>query len=295
MKKINFNFNLDSKTKYLIEETYKEIRNHPILEKWLEKYPKSEEEIKSNVFKLKTMIENEEKAALITSRRMIDNEYYESLDGDFELIYQKYPFLVKEELKTNHKSYYLNEDVSIEHLLADVSELAKKENSEYKQVMAKILNCYKENKGVFLYGPMGIGKTYLMHAFLNYFIKDSHKKVYSIRINDLIQNFLNRNKTEEFSIYFNKVTTVPILLIDDIGSEVINDFGRDSVLFTVLDERLKHQKLTFFTSNHNILNLEELYQSDKYQKDYSDKALRITERIRSLAVEVQMVGVNRRY
>lgn len=295
MEKINFNFNMDETTKNLIEQTYQRIRNHPILEKWLEKYPKDENEIKNNVFKLERMIQNEEQAALLISRAMIKDEYYETLDGDFEVIYQKYPFLIEEDLKTKHRIGYLNEDVSLEHLLADVSEIAKKENSEYKQVMAKILNSYKENKGVFLYGEMGIGKTYLIHAFLNYFIKEYNQKVYSIRINNLIQNFVNRNKSEEFAQYFNKIVTIPILLIDDIGSEIVDDFGRDTVLFPILDERLKHKKITFFTSNHNIENLEMIYGKDKYRTDYSDNAARVMERIKALTVQIQMVGKNRRY
>lgn len=295
MERINFNFKMDDTTKKLIEDTYQRIRNHPILEKWLIKYPKNENEIKTNIFKLEKMIQSEEQAALLTSRSMIRSEYYETLDGDFEVIYQKYSFLIEEDLKTKHRVGYLNDDVSLEHLLADVSEIAKKESNDYKQVMAKILNSYKENKGVFLYGSMGIGKTYLLHAFLNYFIKEYNQKVYSIRVNNLILNFANRNKSEEFEQYFNKIVTVPILLIDDIGSEIVDDFGRDTVLFSVLDERLNHKKLTFFTSNHTIENLETIYKTDKYRTDYSDNAARVIERIRALSVEIQMVGKNRRY
>lgn len=295
MERINFNFKMDDTTKKLIENTYQRIRNHPILEQWLTKYPKNETEIKANIFKLEKMIQSEEQAALLTSRAMVQSEYYETLDGDFEVIYQKYPFLIEEDLKTKHRTGYLNDDVSLEHLLADVSEIAKKESNDYKQVMAKILNSYKENKGVFLYGSMGIGKTYLLHAFLNYFIKEYNQKVYSIRVNNLILNFANRNKSEEFEQYFNKIVTVPILLIDDIGSEIVDDFGRDTVLFSVLDERLNHKKLTFFTSNHTIENLEAIYKTDKYRTDYSDNAARVIERIRALSVEIQMVGNNRRY
>lgn len=296
MQKLNIELSNNSDFEKSKKLTYDKIRNHPILKNWLEKYPKSEKEVLDNIFKLEKMIHNEEEASLITSQVMTKDLYYETLDESFDFYYKKYDFIVQEENQYPHLNGYLFQDIPTDFLKADVSKLAQSEDVEYQETMQQILNAFKNNKGAYLYGEMGVGKTYLIHAFLNYFINEYQLICASVRSNDMIRQFSLRSKNaDEYMDYFYQMTTVPVLLIDDIGSETVEDFGRDTVLFSVLDERMKNNRLTYFTSNLDLENLELHFKADKYGREFEHKAQRIIERIKTLCTPVLMKGVNRRY
>lgn len=276
---------------------YQTYRNHPILLKWLEKYPQTEEMLLEHMIAIEKMILDEEQARMYTTLEMTNGKtHYPSLDGDFEIIMLKYPFLKQEESKLTHKKNYIRYIPDNKLLLANVADIIKEENKETQAVITEVNKLYKQKKGVYLFGNMGVGKTYLMYAFLNLLIRNENKKVMAVRINELLTDFeLRKRNIDEFQLLMEETIRAEILLLDDLGSEIVNDFTRDSVLFTILDERMRKEKLTYFTSNLDFQQLEHHYAHEKYNVIADDKAMRILERVKTLSNEIILTGKNRRY
>lgn len=156
----------------------------------------------------------------------------------------------------------------------------------------------KEEKGLFVYGPMGVGKTFMFKRFAKKFAQQG-KRVGFLNITDLQSKYMNTFSSEES----NKAThnfketykKVDVLFIDDIGAETIYSWFREGFLFDVLNERMENKLLTFFTSNYPIKELIKI--EAKTEKKYKDdvKSARLIERIRALTKEFKLDGKNKRY
>lgn len=153
-------------------------------------------------------------------------------------------------------------------------------------------------KGLYLNGSFGSGKTYLVCAMLNELAKkgvDIIVVYYPELLRSLKETFnLKENNMESnFGARMNALKKVSILFIDDIGAEVVTPWGRDEILGTILQYRMDASLPTFFTSNLDIKALEEHLSSTKGEVD-KVKARRLIERIKQLTCEVELVSKNRR-
>lgn len=149
-----------------------------------------------------------------------------------------------------------------------------------------------KNKGLYLHGNFGCGKTYLIAAALNELAKNDVKSaiVFWPEFLKYLKTLFNSDGFEEV---MNKVMKAPILLIDDIGAENTTAWSRDEILCPILQYRMDEGLKTFFTSN---LTLEELEIHLSITKDGADivKAKRIIERIKQLTTDSEMESKNLR-
>jgi len=91
------------------------------------------------------------------------------------------------------------------------------------------------------------------------------------------------------------IKRVPVLMMDDIGSESMSSWTRDEILGPILQHRMLEKLPTFFSSNFNLEQLEHHLAFSQRGEEEPVKAKRIMERIRTLATPVQLKGKNRRY
>ena len=150
-------------------------------------------------------------------------------------------------------------------------------------------------KGLYLYGPFGTGKTYSMIALCNELAKVG-KTCAFVKMNDFISSArkLAVDDPGRLQEIIETLRRVEFLFLDDIGSESVSAFGRDDVLFTILDKRMESKKTTFFSSNQDMKSLEQHYTYDRNLKQEQLKAQRLIERIRILSEPVCLDGKNRR-
>lgn len=133
-------------------------------------------------------------------------------------------------------------------------------------------------KGLYLYGEKGRGKTYTASAIGIQAIRDKNsvRMVKAHRIGDML-------KYGSMDDALHLLVTPKLLIIDDIGADNTSEWAV-SRLRAVIDERYDSMKPTVFTSNYSTQELErELDQGDK-------TAGAIISRIREMAKPLHMQG-----
>lgn len=198
-----------------------------------------------------------------------------------------------------NKNKYLNNvytfDIPEEIRHADLKEIYKEDKNRHKVIkyiglFIKNYQIDKNQKGLYLYGNFGCGKTYLISAMLNELAKKNIKSAIIFWPEYLRMLKVSFN-TNEFNDNFNKIKEMPILLIDDIGAENITAWSRDEILCSILQYRMEEHLPTFFTSN---LDLEALEKHLSINGTSDVKARRIIERIKQLTNTEEMISKNLR-
>lgn len=146
-------------------------------------------------------------------------------------------------------------------------------------------------KGLYLNGSFGTGKTYLISALFNELAKRGvHSAIvyYPEFLRSLKESF-----DTDYKDKFRYIRKTDVLLLDDIGAEVVSSWGRDEILGSILQYRMEEGLPTFFTSNLTLQELEEhLALSNRGVEKV--KARRIIERIEYMTEEMKLISKNRR-
>lgn len=206
----------------------------------------------------------------------------------------------KFEKKLIKEQNYLNNiylfDIPKEIKEARLDKIYMKDANRFEVIewLHKFVNNYdtnKNQKGLYLYGNFGCGKTYLVSAMFN---ELAHRNVKSAIIYwpEYLRNLKSSFDTD-FKDKFEYIKTVPLLLIDDIGAESVTSWSRDEILGPILQYRMQESLPTFFTSNLDIKALE-LHLSMSKEGIENIKAKRIIERISQLSEIKTMISKNLR-
>lgn len=173
----------------------------------------------------------------------------------------------------------------------DVNDKARVELLTY---IKEFIKDYPNKKGVYLSGSFGSGKSFILNALLNELSRKGSKCVslyYPLLLKRLKDSFNSKN--ESYEQIYNELVTTDVLLIDDIGAENNTPWARDEVLGGILQSRMDNNKITFFTSNFTLEELE-VHLSETTSTSDKIKARRIIERIKELTVPISLIGENKR-
>lgn len=149
----------------------------------------------------------------------------------------------------------------------------------------------EHQKGLYLHGNFGCGKTYLVSAMFNELaLKDVKSAIvfWPEFLRDLKASF-----GTDFKEKYERVKKAPLLLIDDIGAEATTAWGRDEIFCPLIQYRMEENLPTFFTSNLNLKELEEHFSVSRDSVDHV-KAGRIISRIEQLTDDIEMISANLR-
>ena len=221
--------------------------------------------------------------------------------GLIDVEYMKCPTkLADEEIRNVAKmvdSMYMPKDV-MEAKLQNIDMLFDDSRVKVVRAAKDFLNVVDETgklpeRGLYIYGPFGIGKSYILGALAN---ELAIRKIRTVAV--YVPEFLREMKQSIQDHSMNEkidfVKKAQVLMLDDIGAETMSAWTRDEVLGTILQYRMAEKLPTFFTSNFNLDELEHhLAHTQRGEKEVV-KAARIMERIRMVSIPVQLEGENRR-
>ena len=150
-----------------------------------------------------------------------------------------------------------------------------------------------DQKGLYIYGDMGVGKSFMLAAMAHELSETKKVATTIIHYPSFAIDVRNGIKDNSVKEQIDAVKEAEVLVLDDIGAEQFSSWIRDDVLQVILQYRMIEELPTFFTSNYSFADLEAKLSNGR-QGDETWQAKRVMERIRFLAKEVHLKGVNRR-
>lgn len=222
--------------------------------------------------------------------------YYNNLayDGILQVEKKACLFERKKLEDEKHLSMYLINDMPEDYRTVSFESLKlESEETAYRKTVSVAMQYCKEGKGLYLYGPMGTGKTYLSACAANYMARHN-QKVCFIHYPSFTRKMAALVKTGEYQKEAERLCYCDFLVIDDIGAEAVTPWNRDQILLPVLSKRYDSHLLTWFTSNEDMKSLKEHFVSTGKGGEENMKAERIIERIENLSEMKTLLGEDRR-
>lgn len=148
-------------------------------------------------------------------------------------------------------------DASAHELAAHAFQACKKFADEFKT--------YNEDN-LFLYGTVGVGKTFLSNCIANQVLNAGHSVIYvtTFTLFDIFQKYVFEklpNAREEYQNIFN----CDLLIIDDLGTELGNAFTT-SQFFMCINERLLRKKSTIISTNLSLNQILDQYSERSFSR-----------------------------
>ena len=162
---------------------------------------------------------------------------------------------------------------------------------------AKSLSERKIKRGLFFYGGMGTGKTFLAALIAREFILQGKKVIFGdvpALLTKLKQTF--DNAAVSTSSVLDSCCDCDLLILDDLGTGQVTEWSV-GILYQVINDRYNAEKPVVVTSNYDLRGLSErLVVKDKYGKIIDEfSAKRITSRLKEMCVQGLLGTHDRRY
>ena len=305
MKKVEFHYDYQEREKKLFEEMYERLSNDERIQHFLNLNSLNDTFLQSNINKFNHWIMELDECSTCegldacrkkNTGKVLSVEYADTL----MFVEAACSYLIKKIEKETYLSNFWICDIPenlTEVSLKDID--LKGENSDYLSIVKRLalwLSEEKPNTGYYLYGDVGVGKTFLTACIANDYARRekkvafAHVPTFSLRI----RNFLDDKLAFEKEIY--RLKNVDLLVFDDIGAESGSSWFRDEILLPILNYRMEKRAITCFTSNLSQKQLEVHYKFMRNKSGNGDElnAIRIMERIRSLSHEIKLDSYNRR-
>ena len=149
-------------------------------------------------------------------------------------------------------------------------------------------------KGLYLYGDFGVGKSFMVAALAHDLSERRGVSSTLLHYPSFVIDVKNAIGDGNVKTLVDEIKLSEVLILDDIGAEQSTAWVRDEILQVILQYRMQENLPTFFTSNFNFEDLEKHFAKVKHGNDETWEARRVMERIRYLAEETRLEGVNRR-
>ena len=123
-----------------------------------------------------------------------------------------------------------------------------------KKYCIEFSKMYERNQGLLFWGTVGTGKSYTAACIANYLLEANTSVVMTsfVRILQEMQGF-DREREETFT---NKLNSVKLLIIDDLGAERSTDYALEKV-YGIIDNRYRAKKPLILTTNLTLRLMQE--------------------------------------
>lgn len=127
---------------------------------------------------------------------------------------------------------------------------------------------------ILLYGNTGVGKTFLANCIAKELLDTSHTVVYltAFELFDILEkNKFSKSYDEknEMNEKFQYILNSDLLIIDDLGTELVNSFSASQV-YLCINERHLNQKSTIISTNLSLDDISSLYSERVFSRIISE-------------------------
>lgn len=164
----------------------------------------------------------------------------------------------------------------------DISTTARSKALDYARSV--VASGKDMQKGLYIYGNFGTGKTYFLSALANELAQNNIKSII-VFMPDLSRNLKNAMAENLLESRVNLLKNVDVLMLDDLGGEMISGWLRDEIIAPIIQYRMLHNKPIYITSNLDYNLLREHFAATKDDLD-NIKSNRILERIKEMTKRV---------
>ena len=127
--------------------------------------------------------------------------------------------------------------------------------TEKNKIAAKFAkNCIVDNRGLYLFGDCGVGKTMLACIIANERAKLGKYSLFGT-VPDLLEELRDFNNNEVRLKRLNLLCTVGYLIVDDLGAERPSEWACET-LFRIFNSRYNSNLQTVVTSNFSLTDLQ---------------------------------------
>lgn len=129
-----------------------------------------------------------------------------------------------------------------------------------KDFIARFETQDKHRGNILIYGETGLGKTFLTNCIAKALLDSGHSVLY-LSANELFEGALAEylmNKKTELECLYNYIYNSELLIIDDLGTELTNNFVL-SQLFEIINQRETGGKSTLISTNLTMKQLRDRY------------------------------------
>ena len=131
----------------------------------------------------------------------------------------------------------------------------------YQKSINFVNNFKNDYQNLYFYGTVGTGKSFLSGCIAKALMQKGHSVIYfsAAGLMEFISNHTFKNKHSfETETAYQDIYDCDLLIIDDLGTELINDFTI-SQLFTCLNERSLRKKSVIISTNLSLKELRDYY------------------------------------
>lgn len=135
------------------------------------------------------------------------------------------------------------------------------EKAEYTDVPQKVREKFsaiaESRKGIYIFGPVGTGKTHCAFAMKKEWDSKATKKAEFWNTSELMQEIkddFDRRNADKSRVYENIMEEKRLLFLDDIGSEKLSDWVLER-FYLIVNKRYNDMVPVVFTSNYSIEEL----------------------------------------
>ncbi|MFA9466548.1 MAG: ATP-binding protein [Velocimicrobium sp.] len=146
--------------------------------------------------------------------------------------------------------------------------------SDCKQFVSDFGTSYSN---LLLYGNTGVGKTFLANCIAKELLDTAHTVVYltAFELFDILEkNKFSKSYDEksEMNEKFQYILHSDLLIIDDLGTELVNSFSSSQV-YLCINERHLNQKSTIISTNLSLDDISSVYSERVFSRIISDYQL----------------------
>lgn len=295
-----------------MEEQSRSVLHDPLVQKWRQQYPElTDQELLLHVNLLYQYVKESKNCRQCPGLDKCPNELaghttrllMNQIRGHNMVYDQKVPCMkykvwqAEDSIKQRITSFYVDQ-TSLQRGY-DLKEIVRID-SERAEAVGRLVDYIDRTKeqglqtrGLYLQGPLGTGKSFLMCFMLYELAKEGLTGVivYMPDFSEDLKAMFGDSQRLKQTIDMMKKTD--LLVLDDVGAENMNPWLRDHVLGTILNYRM-NRKPTFFTSNYQFSGLEKHFSFTNKDGDEEFKGKRIMDRIKHYVDIIEVHGTNKR-